>query len=214
MSATYPDGQQGTQNKYSRADHRHPLLPESTQSSPGLLAASDKVKLDNLKTVATSGSYSDLSNKPTIPPVLKAGTNVNIDSSNKINVPNVAKTNSTNTFSGDQTINGKVTATDFIKSPNSNLVGMSIINNYTLGTNWNGSAGRYFNSITYINLPSDQIFINPILSDTSATAKDQLTAWNKIGNIKYNTSNSTLAFYCYDSLPPVTEIPIKITAFG
>lgn len=39
----------------------------ATTSAAGLMSASDKSKLDSLATVATSGSYSDLSNKPTIP---------------------------------------------------------------------------------------------------------------------------------------------------
>lgn len=45
------------------------LIPEATASASGLLSTGDKTKLNNLKTVATSGSYNDLSNKPTIPSV-------------------------------------------------------------------------------------------------------------------------------------------------
>ena len=39
----------------------------ATTSAPGHMSKTDKVKLDGLATVATSGSYNDLSNKPTIP---------------------------------------------------------------------------------------------------------------------------------------------------
>ena len=38
----------------------------ATTSAAGLLSATDKTKLDGLATVATSGSYDDLSNRPTI----------------------------------------------------------------------------------------------------------------------------------------------------
>ena len=41
----------------------------ATTSAAGLMSAADKTKLDGLATVATSGSYNDLSNKPTIPTV-------------------------------------------------------------------------------------------------------------------------------------------------
>jgi hypothetical protein len=39
----------------------------ATTSAAGMLSAADKTKLNALATVATSGSYTDLSNKPTIP---------------------------------------------------------------------------------------------------------------------------------------------------
>lgn len=39
----------------------------ATSSKNGLMASTDKAKLDGLATVATSGSYNDLSNKPSIP---------------------------------------------------------------------------------------------------------------------------------------------------
>lgn len=39
-------------------------IPAATTQSIGLMTAKDKTKLNNLKTVATSGSYSDLNNKP------------------------------------------------------------------------------------------------------------------------------------------------------
>lgn len=42
-------------------------LPAATTSEAGLLIASDKTKLDNLATVATSGSYTDLTGTPAIP---------------------------------------------------------------------------------------------------------------------------------------------------
>lgn len=42
-------------------------FPSASQSAPGAMSTADKVKIDNLKTVATTGSYNDLTDKPTIP---------------------------------------------------------------------------------------------------------------------------------------------------
>lgn len=39
----------------------------ATQTENGVMSSADKTKLDSIKKVATSGSYTDLSNKPTIP---------------------------------------------------------------------------------------------------------------------------------------------------
>lgn len=50
---------------------------DASQSSHGLMTAADKKKLDTLATVATSGSYMDLSDKPTIPIIPSALKNPN-----------------------------------------------------------------------------------------------------------------------------------------
>lgn len=44
-------------------------IPAATTEANGLMSAADKQKLDDLAKVATSGSYNDLSDKPTIPTV-------------------------------------------------------------------------------------------------------------------------------------------------
>lgn len=51
----------------------------ATTSADGLMSAADKTKLDSLSTVATSGSYNDLTDTPTIPTVQsgQTGTNTN-----------------------------------------------------------------------------------------------------------------------------------------
>ena len=43
------------------------VIPQATITEAGLLIATDKVKLNSLATVATSGSYADLTGTPTIP---------------------------------------------------------------------------------------------------------------------------------------------------
>lgn len=45
------------------------IYQDATSESHGLMSTTDKAKLDSLATVATSGNYNDLTNKPTIPTV-------------------------------------------------------------------------------------------------------------------------------------------------
>ena len=51
-------------------------IPQATISEAGLLIATDKVKLNSLATVATSGSYADLTGTPTIPAAQAVSTPV------------------------------------------------------------------------------------------------------------------------------------------
>ncbi len=62
----------GTQGKYLRADGTWQTPPNTTYgaataSKAGLMSAADKVKMDGLHEVASSGSYNALKDKPTIP---------------------------------------------------------------------------------------------------------------------------------------------------
>lgn len=77
-------------------------IGDATTSASGLMSKDDKTKLGNLAKVATSGSYNDLSNKPTIPAAytlpnatdkvlggVKVGTNISV-SSGTISVANAS----------------------------------------------------------------------------------------------------------------------------
>lgn len=72
-TALYENDLNGYYLKIQYRNYRWELLEktnnivEATTEHAGLLSVSDKTKLNNLHTVATSGSYNDLSNKPTIP---------------------------------------------------------------------------------------------------------------------------------------------------
>jgi len=67
----------GVLSTYARGDHQHAhgsqaggtLHSAATTISAGFMSAADKSKLDGLATVATSGSYNDLADKPAIPVV-------------------------------------------------------------------------------------------------------------------------------------------------
>lgn len=67
-------GAAGVGAAFARGDHQHAhgnlaggsLHSAATTIAAGFMSAADKSKLDGLSTVATSGSYNDLSNKPTL----------------------------------------------------------------------------------------------------------------------------------------------------
>lgn len=72
----------GVSNAYARGDHQHAhsnlsggsLHSAATTVSAGFMSAADKSKLDGLATVATSGSYTDLSGKPSLATVATSGS--------------------------------------------------------------------------------------------------------------------------------------------
>lgn len=72
----------GVQSAYARVDHQHAhgsqaggsLHSAATTMAAGFMAAADKSKLDGLATVATSGSYTDLSGKPVLATVATSGS--------------------------------------------------------------------------------------------------------------------------------------------
>jgi len=72
----------GVQSAYARVDHQHAhgsqaggsLHSAATTMAAGFMSAADKSKLDGLATVATSGSYTDLSGKPVLATVATSGS--------------------------------------------------------------------------------------------------------------------------------------------
>ena len=79
----------------------NPDIEEATTEAAGLMSAEDKAKLDGLATVATSGSYADLTNVP----ISSDGTvNVELSTTHDTALADVTLTNMT--ASGNVTING------------------------------------------------------------------------------------------------------------
>lgn len=64
---------------FSAETHTRKTINAATATTAGVMTAEDKAKLDSLATVATSGSYNDLTDTPTIPTVQsgQTGTNTN-----------------------------------------------------------------------------------------------------------------------------------------
>lgn len=71
----------GVQAAYARVDHQHAhgnlaggsMHSEATTVAAGFMSASDKLKLDGLATVASSGAYADLSGAPALAAVATSG---------------------------------------------------------------------------------------------------------------------------------------------
>lgn len=83
----------------------------ATQSAAGLMAAADKSKLDNLHAVATSGSFDDLDDKPTIDASLSA-TSTNAVQNKAVQAALNLKANlASPNFSGTPTIGSVAVAT-------------------------------------------------------------------------------------------------------
>lgn len=78
----------GVQAGFARADHQHAhgslaggsLHSTATTIAAGFMSAADKVKVDGLANVATSGAYADLSGKPTLANVATSGAYADLSS--------------------------------------------------------------------------------------------------------------------------------------
>ena len=81
-AAVSTTGAAGVASTYARGDHQHAhgnqaggaLHSVATTIAAGFMSAADKSKLDGLATVAISGSYTDLSGKPTLATVATSGS--------------------------------------------------------------------------------------------------------------------------------------------
>ena len=190
------------------------VYDNATATTAGLMSASDKVKLNNiadnannyihppthpasmitgLATVATSGSYSDLSNKPTIP-VVPTKVSAFINDAGYLtqhqSLDGYAKTSVANTWTAEQSLNNvnityerytasSVSGTSTSATPTASTAVYTATGNFTL----------YLNSIAS-NLANGQttVFTAYIKSDADYT----LTITNA-GTIKYIGSASDVA---------------------
>ena len=162
-------------------------------------ALGNKADLSNLSTVATSGSYNDLSNKPTIPEVVQTtGTSttqvmsqdaVNTALSNKVdssNLSTVATSGSYNDLSNKPTIPS--------------------VTNYTatLGSSsWSGASAPYTQTVNISGILSTD---NPIV-DVSNPTQTMLDDWACVSSIE--TSNGSITATCFSDKPS-SNINIKL----
>ena len=82
-SADTSNGSVGTGTSYARADHKHPKSSIYAEASHNH-TKSQITDFPSLATVATSGSYNDLTNKPTIPEGATVDTELSTSSNNAI----------------------------------------------------------------------------------------------------------------------------------
>lgn len=139
-----------------------------------------KGKVDNLATVATSGSYNDLTNKPSIPTVVDvvADNNANAVSSNAVYDELALKANSASlatvaTSGSYNDLTDKPTATDF--GGNINVVKKTTAESGYAATYEIQQNGTKVG--TSINIPKD-FLVKSVTLETVATANTPVTGYN------------------------------------
>lgn len=153
-------------------------------------ALSNKVDSSSLASVATSGSYSDLSNKPTIPTKTSELTN---DSNFVVssNLANVATSGSYNDLSDKPTI---PTVSDYSAS--------------LLSSGWNGSSAPYTQTVSVQGiLATDTPIVDVVLDSSTSTAISQNNSWAFVSKIE--TSADSITATCLESKPEV-DLPIQL----
>lgn len=137
-------------------------------------ALNGKTDSSSLSTVATSGDYDDLLNKPTIPEMLQStGTST---------------TNGMTQSAITNALNGKAVVTTF---------------DTTLSTSWTGSSAPYTQTVSVSGvLSTDNPIVDVVLSSTTSTAISQLAGWGCVSKI--TTSNGSITATCFEEKPTVS----------
>lgn len=163
----------------NKVDVPVPVLQSTTGSSTtaGMTqsaittALSSKADSSSLSTVATSGDYDDLSNKPTIPTLLSTTGSSTTEGMTQDAI--------TTELSGKATVS-KYTA--------------------TLSTSWDGSSAPYTQTVSVPGILSTDVpIVDVVLSSTTSTAISQLEAWSCVSKI--TTSNGSITATCLAEKP-------------
>lgn len=190
-------------------------------------ALSNKVDSSSLASVATSGSYSDLLNKPTIPSKTSQLTNdSNFVSSG--NLAMVAISGSYTDLSNTPTIPTKTSEltndSNFVVS--SNLANVATSGSYNdlsdkptiptvsdysaslLSSGWNGSSAPYTQTVSVQGiLATDTPIVDVVLDSSTSTAISQNNSWAFVSKIE--TSADSITATCLESKPEV-DLPIQL----
>lgn len=180
---------------------------------------SDKVNFSDLSTVATSGSYNDLSNKPTIPTKTSDLTNdSNFVSSSDLSNNYYNKTQTDNLLDTKvDKVTGKGLSTeDYTTAEKTKLAGIESEANKTVvalynitlpSSGWTSSA-PYTQTVSVQGiLATDVPVVDVVLSSTSSTAISQLEAWGYVSKIE--TADGSITATCFEELPAI-DIPIQL----
>lgn len=145
-------------------------------------ALSNKANSSDLATVATSGSYSDLSNTP--------------------NVPSVVQTTGASTTD--------TMSQDAITTALSGKASVSTYTATLLSSGWVGASAPYTQTVNVTGiLSTDNTLANIVLSSDATTAQSQLTNWAYVS--KMETSNGSVTATCFDSKPSI-DLNISLMA--
>lgn len=180
---------------------------------------SAKVNSSDLSTVATSGSYNDLSNKPTIPTKTSDLTNdSNFVSSSDLSNNYYNKTQTDNLLDTKvDKVTGKGLSTeDYTTAEKTKLAGIESEANKTvvdlynatlLSSGWSSSA-PYTQTLSIQGILSTDIpVVDVVLSSTTSTAVSQLEAWGYVSKIE--TAANSITATCLKEKPTI-NIPIQL----
>ena len=180
---------------------------------------SAKVNSSDLSTVATSGSYNDLSNKPIIPTKTSDLTNdSNFISSSDLSNNYYNKTQTDNLLDTKvDKVTGKGLSTeDYTTAEKTKLAGIESEANKTVVALYNItlSSSGWSLSVPYTQtvsiqgiLATDVPVVDVVLSSTTSTAKSQLEAWSCVSKIE--TAAGSITATCFEELPAI-DIPIQL----
>ena len=180
---------------------------------------SAKVNSSDLSTVATSGSYNDLSNKPIIPTKTSDLTNdSNFISSSDLSNNYYNKTQTDNLLDTKvDKVTGKGLSTeDYTTAEKTKLAGIESEANKTVVALYNTtlSSSGWSSSVPYTQtvsiqgiLATDVPVVDVVLSSTTSTAKSQLEAWGYVSKIE--TAAGSITATCLEEKPTI-DIPIQL----
>lgn len=180
---------------------------------------SAKVNSSDLSTVATSGSYNDLSNKPTIPTKTSDLTNdSNFISSSDLSNNYYNKTQTDNLLDTKvDKVTGKGLSTeDYTTAEKTKLAGIEseanktvvALYNTTLSSSGWSSSAPYTQTLSIQGILSTDIpVVDVVLSSTTSTAVSQLEAWSCVSKIE--TAAGSITATCLEELPTI-DIPIQL----
>lgn len=180
---------------------------------------SAKVNSSDLSTVATSGSYNDLSNKPTIPTKTSDLTNdSNFVSSSDLSNNYYNKTQTDNLLDTKvDKVTGKGLSTeDYTTAEKTKLAGIESEANKTVvalynitlpSSGWSSIAPYTQKLIIQGILATDVPVVDVVLSSTTSTAVSQLEAWMNVSKIE--TADGSITATCFEELPAI-DIPIQL----
>lgn len=185
------NGTELTPDTNNKVSFNVPLVLQTTGNSTTYVmsqnsvtdALSNKANSSDLATVATSGSYSDLSNKPAIPSVVQA-----------------TGSSTTDTMSQDA-----------ITTALSGKASVSTYNITLLASGWSGSSAPYTQTVSVSGiLSTDKVFADVVLDAVAQTALDQSRQWAFVSQM--TTSNGSITAKCLEYKPEI-NLPISLLAF-
>ena len=198
----------------NKVDINVPIVAQTTGTSTSEImsqkATTDALDLkansSTLSTVATSGSYNDLSNKPSIPSVVQVtGTSTS----------DVMSQDAVTTQLGtkvDQVSGKGLSTNDFTNGYKDKLDGLSkvSVNSYSMilsAASWSSTAPYTYTITSSSTTSSDEPIFDIELSSNTSTAISELESWGYVS--KADTSNGQITFTCLETKPTV-DLPVKM----